>query len=481
MFKPNIFALGRCVSMLLLVCATALPVGAAESIWTSDFEAAKAKAKADKKLLLVDFTGSDWCGWCIRLRNEVFEKEEFIKNAPKQFVLVELDFPRQKELPEKLKLQNEKLARQYKVRGFPTVLVLDPEGDVIARTGYRPGGAEEYLNHLAEFVKVFEGIAPLKAELEKAQGLARAKILDQLIDSYEKLEKEIDKLDEWTKEIIALDANNEAGLKSKYEFRSLMAEAAELKGKQKFEEARKLLDKAIATPGITAQQKQDAYFALGECFFFVKDFSGVVDSLNKAIQAAPQSDKVASLKRMVERFAELADAQQAVAKLKSQLDGAKGLERAKLLDQLIETSGKLGGITGEDNGEQADKWAKEIVELDTENKAGLKTKYEFKVLMSEAGGALRADKVEQALKSIEKALAIQGLKPEQIQEANVALAICYLSQQEYQKALDACKKALEALPEGQNVPLINAIMRQAESQLGEKKGKSKLILPPGKQ
>jgi Tfp pilus assembly protein PilF len=278
-----------------------------------------------------------------------------------------------------------------------------------------------------------------------------------------------------------LDAKNEAGLKSKYEFRSLMAEATELKENQKFEEARKLIDKAIATPGLTGEQKQDAYFALGECFFYVKDFSGVVDSLNKAIEAAPQSGKVANLKRMVERFAELADAQQSVAKLKSQLADAKGLERAKLLDQLIEATGKLGGVTGEDGGEQADKWAKEIVALDAENKAGLKTKYEFKVLMSEAGGALRADKVEQALKSIEKALAIQGLKPEQIQEANVALAICYLSQQEFQKAIDACKKALEALPDGQNVPLIKAIMRQAETQLGEKKGKSKLILPPGKE
>jgi thioredoxin-related protein/Tfp pilus assembly protein PilF len=471
---------GRVAAWLVLICAMAVGLCAAESIWVTDFEAAKAKAKAEKKLLLVDFTGSDWCGWCIRLRNEVFEKEEFIKNAPKQFVLVELDFPREKELPEKLKVQNEKLAGLYKVRGFPTVLMMDAEGEVIARTGYRPGGAEEYLKHLTEFVKVFEGIPPLKAALEKAEGLARAKILDQLIESYEKLDKQIDTLDQWTKEIISLDAKNEAGLKSKYEFRSIMAEAAELKENQKFDEARKLIDKAIAIPGITGQQKQDAYFALGECFFQARDFPGVVDSLQKAIAAAPQSEKVASLKRMVERFSELADAQQSVAKLKSQLENTKGLERAKLLDQLIEASGKLGRMTGEDDGQQAEKWAREIVALDAENKAGLKAKYEFRVLMNEAGNALRADNVQQALKSIEKAMAIQGLKPEQLQEAHVASAICYLSQQEFQKAIDACKKALDVLPEGPNMPLIKAIMRQAETQLQQQKGKDKPAVTPEK-
>ena len=87
------------------VCAGAIlllfhsHVLAAGEGWTNDFEAAKTKAKKEGKHLLLDFTGSDWCGFCIRLHGEVFSKEVFRKEVPKHFVLVELDFPRQKQLP----------------------------------------------------------------------------------------------------------------------------------------------------------------------------------------------------------------------------------------------------------------------------------------------------------------------------------------------------------------------------------------------
>ena len=138
------------------VCA-ALALGAfarvgcaAEGLWQTDFKAAQAKAKEEKKYLLVDFTGSDWCGWCIKLHNEVFDKEPFKTEAPKQFVLVELDFPQREGTVRRLKKQNKELAEKYKIEGFPTVLMLDAEGQVIARTGYREGGPEEYLKQLAE-------------------------------------------------------------------------------------------------------------------------------------------------------------------------------------------------------------------------------------------------------------------------------------------------------------------------------------------
>ena len=107
--------------------AEAKPAAVEKGLWQTDFEAAKAKAKAEKKLLLVDFTGSDWCGWCIKLKQEVFDKETFKTEAPKQFVCVELDFPHNKELSKELKEQNAKLSDQYKVPGFPTVIVMDPK------------------------------------------------------------------------------------------------------------------------------------------------------------------------------------------------------------------------------------------------------------------------------------------------------------------------------------------------------------------
>src|SRR3954469_19158244 len=79
----------------------------AEQDWQTDFKKAQEQAKTDKKLLLVDFTGSDWCGWCIKLNREVFSKPEFKDYATKNLVLLEVDFPRAKVLPDSVRRQNQ--------------------------------------------------------------------------------------------------------------------------------------------------------------------------------------------------------------------------------------------------------------------------------------------------------------------------------------------------------------------------------------
>lgn len=118
----------------------------------TDFEAAKAKAAAENKPMLLDFTGSDWCGWCIKLDKEVFSQEAFKAYADESLVLVELDFPSKKPISDELKAQNEALAEKYGIRGFPTIVILSPEGELIDTTGYRRGGAEAYVEHLKEIV-----------------------------------------------------------------------------------------------------------------------------------------------------------------------------------------------------------------------------------------------------------------------------------------------------------------------------------------
>ena len=114
----------------------------------TDFEAAQVKAKAENKPMLLDFTGSDWCGWCIKLDKEVFGEAAFKDYAAAELVLVELDFPRGKGQSAELKAQNEALAKQYGVRGFPTILVLSPDGELIEKTGYQRGGPEAYVEHI---------------------------------------------------------------------------------------------------------------------------------------------------------------------------------------------------------------------------------------------------------------------------------------------------------------------------------------------
>ena len=121
--------------------------------WLTDIKQAKERASADKKLILVDFTGSDWCGWCIKLDRKVFSKPEFKEYSDKNLVLLEVDFPKRKELPAAQKAHNMELAEKYGVQGFPTIIVLNGEGKVVGELGYMPGGPSAFLAELDKLRK----------------------------------------------------------------------------------------------------------------------------------------------------------------------------------------------------------------------------------------------------------------------------------------------------------------------------------------
>ncbi|HUF62717.1 MAG TPA: thioredoxin family protein [Verrucomicrobiales bacterium] len=121
--------------------------------WLTDFKDASKRAREQNKAMLLDFTGSDWCGWCIRLKKEVFDEKEFQEYAKENLILVELDFPRTKELPGKVKEQNEQLSQEYGIQGFPTIVLLDSRGKLVGKTGYKEGGPQKYVEHLKELLK----------------------------------------------------------------------------------------------------------------------------------------------------------------------------------------------------------------------------------------------------------------------------------------------------------------------------------------
>lgn len=121
--------------------------------WETDFELAKQRAKDENKAILVDFTGSDWCGWCIKLKKEVFDQAAFQEYAKTNLIMVELDYPRKKVLPEKEKKQNEELAKKFEIEGYPTILLLNSKGREVARTGYQEGGPEKYIEHVKGLLK----------------------------------------------------------------------------------------------------------------------------------------------------------------------------------------------------------------------------------------------------------------------------------------------------------------------------------------
>ncbi len=132
---------------LLIACSLVAPL-AHGSEWETDYEQALATAKASKKCVLLDFTGSDWCGPCIQMKKAVFSKAAFLDYAKKNLVLVEIDYPRRKVLPAKITKQNERLSDQYGIdnSGYPTVVLLNPEGKILGQLeGYSDEGPADVI------------------------------------------------------------------------------------------------------------------------------------------------------------------------------------------------------------------------------------------------------------------------------------------------------------------------------------------------
>src|SRR3981081_475053 len=128
----------RILSLFLFVLV-ATCAGAFAADWQTDYAKALAMARSQIKRVLLDFTGSDWCGPCIQLRKRVFSRPDFSAYANKNLVLVEIDYPQRKKQSDELKKQNEKLSKQYGIdeKGFPTIMLLDPLGKVLREvTGY---------------------------------------------------------------------------------------------------------------------------------------------------------------------------------------------------------------------------------------------------------------------------------------------------------------------------------------------------------
>ena len=145
---PRLFLVAAAVSLAFAAFARA------ESDWLHDWNKAQEEAKANHKLLFLNFTGSDWCGWCIKLDKDVFSQPKFKDYAHDNLVLVELDFPRRKSQPTEERKQNMELAQQYEVLGFPTIVVLNSNGQKVWKfDGYFPGGPEAFIEQLQKLPK----------------------------------------------------------------------------------------------------------------------------------------------------------------------------------------------------------------------------------------------------------------------------------------------------------------------------------------
>ena len=174
---------------------TSTPAG-----WTDDFEAAKKQASQEGKDLFVVFSGSDWCGWCVRLEEEVFSKNGFTEKISETFVPVFIDSPQDKSrLSALAKEQNPELVDRYRIQGYPTVLLLDAEGDVFAQTGYAAGGPEKYLQAVAEMQENGKNSPEYKARKAVAAEAQLANV-------------------EYVEEVLAADPDGKRGFRAKYPY-----------------------------------------------------------------------------------------------------------------------------------------------------------------------------------------------------------------------------------------------------------------------
>ena len=317
-------------ALAALVLTAASPLHAAEG-WTEDFAKAQKTAAAEGKDLLIVFTGSDWCGWCIRLQKEVFTKDAFKDDAPKHFVLVELDFPQQKEQADELKKQNAELQEKFGIEGFPTIVLADAKGRPYAKTGYQEGGPEKYVKHLAELRKVREDRDEAMKKADAASGLEKAKLIAAALDKID--DDVVEKFySEEVDQIIALDKDDSLGMKKKKEtagkMDALNKDLETLGTSGKLKEFEERIEKFIADEKLEGEEKQQ--LMMQRLQVYGPDRLEEADKLMDAvIKIKADSDTATQAKAIKERIVEMKDQIDKSKKAEGKADAAEGEKEDK--------------------------------------------------------------------------------------------------------------------------------------------------------
>lgn len=276
--------------------------------WLVDFEKAKAQAAKEGKSLLMEFTGSDWCPPCKSLAEKVLTKEVFKKEVPKDFVLLKLDNPRDKskQTPEEIE-QYKTLSKKYGIQGVPTIFLADAKGRPYWQTvGYSGDPADKYVANLKDQLKTLAKRDAAFAKASEASGSEKAKhIADGL--SLVSSELALNTYSDEVAEIIKLDANNEAGLKSKYEgLKNSVVFKADLEnvmrtGGDDPKAVLAAIDKLIEEKKPTGEARQEALFYKGS-IYFRDDKAKAKATLLEAQKLAPASETGKRITGILDRF-----------------------------------------------------------------------------------------------------------------------------------------------------------------------------------
>ncbi len=277
--------------------------------WSHDFEAAKKQAASEKKDLLLDFTGSDWCGWCIKLNDEVFKKEPFKAGVKDSFVLVELDFPNDKsKLSEATQKQNKELGEKYAIQGYPTILLCDAGGKPFAVTGYQPDGPEKYVEHLNKLRGNKAKRDEAFASAAKADGVAKAKALVAALDAMELEDAMVANFyGDIAAQITAADPKDESGFAkkaaSKKRFAEFEEKLQEFGQKQDHKGALELVDKTIKEGALLKDDTQQAMMIRAVILLQEKKFDEALKAADEAKAFQPEgelADQIDGFRKRIE-------------------------------------------------------------------------------------------------------------------------------------------------------------------------------------
>jgi len=285
--------------------------------WMQDFEAAKKKAAEEKKDLLIDFTGSDWCPPCQDLSTRILSQESFKTAASENYILVELDFPKTPEVQAKqsaeIQQQNRTLATNYGIKGFPTILLTDAQGRPYGQTGHHPGTPEEYLAHLSDLQKAKVARDQAFTAAESAEGVDKAKALymglkavpaDQM-QQYPKVLEMIKANDpDDTTGIVAAEAKKQAEAKEAAEMQAKMQglnqKIQAAMQSQDTPAALKVIDDYVAEEKLEGSMKQRVLSFKISILMQAEDLEGVEKVASEVIAADPESAFSAQVKNFQE-------------------------------------------------------------------------------------------------------------------------------------------------------------------------------------
>ena len=430
----------------LLAAAIAAPAFSLD--WVTDFDAAKAQAAKEGKAVLVDFTGSDWCGFCIKLKKEVFDSPEFDAYAKDKFVCLEIDLPQGNKISAEQKKINEELSELYNVDGFPSIFVMTPQGYVVGGfCGFRA---------LPEVQKALDtGLANAKAIADAEKQGNDAKV-DAMFKVWKGLGDELaGSAQQLRSDLVKLDVNDRCGLRTQKqaeeEIRDVqkqLQDCVQEAGSKGLKDALALLE---SKQGSLMEQNRHAAIQIKTSMMFLlcetqEDLNRMRDTLVAELKALdPAKYDAEQIEQDIQRITQIAaDGQQALDYAKEsrqsmdeRAEAAKAAEREAAEEAKLQSEGATKLEWGTDLAAAKEQAAK----LDAANKA---------VVTGDDAELL----IQEKLKQIEA-------EPKNL-NARRALARIYIQGKRYYEAIDALQQAIEV--SGTMDPELDRMLSQTKVQ-----------------